>query len=110
MPVGSIVSVIPSDIPYHEYIGIALAFLGALGFYLKEWAGGVITGSQATIDTMATTISTLASLQAAAQQPQRPVQSIDKTKLAADILAMAMQAIENASNSSAGTAVIVAGK
>jgi hypothetical protein len=92
--------VIPSDFPYHEYVGIFLAALGALGFYLKEWAGGAITTNQITVDSMATSLNALLQIQLQAQKPQQqPSQPpIDKAKLAAEITQMALDAIEKVSN------------
>jgi hypothetical protein len=60
---------IPSDIPYHVYVGIVVALLGAIGLALKEWAGGAITTSQATLDGMAAGIKALVDYNTAQQQP-----------------------------------------
>jgi hypothetical protein len=87
--------VIPSDLPYHETIGIALALLGAVGLALKEWAGGAISASQATLESIAAAMNSLTQLQEVQQKPQtQPV--IDKAKLAADLAQMAMETVEKA--------------
>ncbi len=88
---------VPSDLPYHAYVGIILALLGAVGLSLKELAGGAITATQATLETISAALSSLTQLQTAKQAPPTPTQPpIDKTKLAADLAQMAMQLIEKA--------------
>lgn len=90
---------IPSDIPYHEYVGVSIAFLGATGLALKEWAGGAISASQATLEGISAALKSLAQIQTQQQKPQQPVQQpIDKAKLATELVQMAMQVIEKATS------------
>ena len=85
---------VPSDLPYHEFLGIFFAFAGAIGLALKEWAGGIATTPQATSDAVAGFVNFMNQLSSQQKQPQQAQPAIDKAKLAADISSIVMQTLE----------------
>jgi len=96
---------IPSDLPYHEYIGIAFAFMGAVGFALKEWAGGIATTSQGSADAVKGFMNFMTQISAQQQKPAQTVPSIDKAKLAADISSIVLQTLEATGTQTSTTAI-----
>jgi hypothetical protein len=97
---------IPSDLPYHQFVGITFAFLGAIGFSLKEWAGGVATISQASADAIGGFMNFMTQLQVQQKQPQPVQPSIDKVKLAADISSIVLQTLEATTGAQKSAAIL----
>ena len=96
---------IPSDLPYHEYIGIAFAFMGAVGLALKEWAGGIATTSQASADAVKGFMNFMTQISTQQQKSAQPVPLIDKAKLAADISSIVLQTLEATGTQTSATAM-----